>query len=827
MMDKIVISLAIINSRLNNLINIINNIINQSLKPDILHIFYSDNKFLLDEGINEKDIIKIIELAELKYNTNQIVDIKLTKTENIGSYRKLIPALKLYKDSLIITIDDDHIFENTFIEKFIVSYNHYKCIICSFAERFNSNDIVPCHKPETSILPIGAGGILYHTNMFKKDITLFDYKSLDLEIIKNDDIFFRYYTILEKINVCKIKIIKKEFLSPNGLYKNFNFKKNNTDILNKLDILFKNKIDLCNNNIINVISANLERKILHYDTTFFIEEGNNEDLDLNLIISKKMNINKQENIILINLEKDKLRYNYAIEELKIFKSKNFYHLKGIYWKEKNFDKKIYDLLCFLSKYNKDISLDNIFSDEFHNVKNKKIKISKGPLGCFFSHVHALIYGFLNFKNYIIILEDDFSVKNTKLIEENIKLIPDDWDIIFLNCIPIPNIGVNYSNDDIYSKKFYKLNTNFHSFHSYIVNLKNIDKIFSNLYPIDDQIDIKISSLYDKLNFYNIPDTCYQKNFSSNTQNNLEIVYTTPGYSNIRKEINSLKLTLKNLIYHKTGYCKINIADNIINDVVFNYIIYNSNKNITSDYTEKKYDINIIKIESFLFNIINSCSKGIQIKNTVKILINDIYEIIETFDKNLEIISYGSTSNCYLNNNNNILKIYNKKLRWKNLTHKNLDEIYSREINILKKIKHLKYTPIMLDYNLEKKIIEFKYHGESLYDNFCLPGDWLKQINEFFQVMDENKIYYPEFNIKNILVYENNITIIDYGLAINDYDKNNKNNKEVFILLLDMFNNKINTFENYKDITKKETIKIIYNTWISDLKDTKKYSENIF
>lgn len=56
----------------------------------------------------------------------------------------------------------------------------------------------------------------------------------------------------------------------------------------------------------------------------------------------------------------------------------------------------------------------------------------------------------------------------------------------------------------------------------------------------------------------------------------------------------------------------------------------------------------------------------------------------------------------------------------------------------------------------------EYAGISLYDNFYLPPNWKEQIREIFSELDANGIYYPEFNIKNILVSkeENRIRFMD-------------------------------------------------------------------
>ena len=95
-----------------------------------------------------------------------------------------------------------------------------------------------------------------------------------------------------------------------------------------------------------------------------------------------------------------------------------------------------------------------------------------------------------------------------------------------------------------------------------------------MYPIFDQVDVLIASLYNDLNIYNIIDTVYQKNYSTNTQNNLCSILTSPNYKHIRDYLDELNIILNdninlllpdNLVYNTI------ITSNIIFDVLYNYI----------------------------------------------------------------------------------------------------------------------------------------------------------------------------------------------------------------------------------------------------------------
>ena len=133
----------------------IHNIFNQSIKPSIIHIFYSDDRILNEINLNHNEI-----------------EIKLSKINNIKI--KVLPALKYYKDDILISLEDNIKYENNFIENMIQFYKKKKCIICSLSKVYDFNEYIDLEffhdlsdvynkkliKPFYSLLPID-NGILY------------------------------------------------------------------------------------------------------------------------------------------------------------------------------------------------------------------------------------------------------------------------------------------------------------------------------------------------------------------------------------------------------------------------------------------------------------------------------------------------------------------------------------------------------------------------------------------------------------------------------------------------------------------------------------------
>ena len=795
----LVVSLTTIDSRLELLKKTITSLFYQTVQPDVIHVFYSNEPLFYDNGITDETIKNVNNELQL-VNINKI-NLYFTKTENIGPYRKLIPALKIYKNDIIITIDDDHEHEQTFIEQYMYLYNKYKCIICSGGrmydlKKFIKNELIiniPEKIPIMHIIPEGFGGILYHTSMFDEKFINFDYSKLSDNILKNDDLYFRLYTFNKNIHVVFVYILKNNLLlsQHQSLYENYNKNNNFSDTLYEIN-------SKTNENIINSIEENIniivqtdsyksgtDVKILQYES--FSKNRCNNVINLIQLLEKDVT-----NCIMINMEKDKMRYDSCIEEFKKISLKTFVHLKSTYWKEK--DKLLNDMIYILDFLNIDSKVSiNMFS----KFSDSNIVIQDGPLACYCAHVRALIYGYLNFKEYTIIIEDDIFISNTMNIEY-IKQIPDDWDIICLNAS-----AINYNYGD---EPFYKFKNTFHSTHFYIVKNRCLPIIFKNIYPIVDQIDILISRLYNELNIYNIVDTVYQKNFFTNTQNNLYVIFNSPNYQPIRNYIKEFEDLLLEHINNKllnNHENNIIIRDCIMFDVVYNYII----NTITLEKPEIKCKLlNNVPLYIKLYIIINSCVKGIHLDDVVTILLNDINFIIDCFtlhsDTN-KAYRYGSTANIY-KCGDFITKVYNKTLRWTHEEHDNSTEIFNKEVFILQKLNRINYVT--------ENSFSIKYLGESLYNNFYLPSNWKEQVENIFKELTSCNIEYPEFNIKNILVLDDNISFIDFGLA--KVGSNNEDNCKVFIKLLELLNN----FKGEKEL---------YSTFINNLKISGEYPNNIY
>lgn len=224
------------------LLQTLQSIINQTRKPDKIFLYLSEEPYLLDSGFKDKQItypnlVKFI-------NNKSIIDIKWVK--NTGSYRKLLPLLKdkWDEDCVIITIDDDTVYDFQLIENLVNDYNNQRCVIgCrGFTPSFNKIDLFDYTKKDKlqnlSLYNFltGKGGILYKPEFFHKTKDLIFNDKIYLDTCPTaDDIWFYIVRVLNNINsyITGKKWLAKDIMR-RGLFGHYNEKNNyNTTVFKK------------------------------------------------------------------------------------------------------------------------------------------------------------------------------------------------------------------------------------------------------------------------------------------------------------------------------------------------------------------------------------------------------------------------------------------------------------------------------------------------------------------------------------------------------------------------------------------------------------------
>ena len=167
---QLVVSLTSYEERFDGLELAIYSIMNQTLLPDRIVLWLSD---------------KYTSLNELPYSITKFIknglEIKFVK--DIGSYTKIIYALKEFPDSIIVTADDDIIYQKDWLAKLYHSYiSNPKDIHVHRAHRVlldDNNKILPYEKWEKHIKEessrydnflTGVGGVLYPPKCFVSEV---------------------------------------------------------------------------------------------------------------------------------------------------------------------------------------------------------------------------------------------------------------------------------------------------------------------------------------------------------------------------------------------------------------------------------------------------------------------------------------------------------------------------------------------------------------------------------------------------------------------------------------------------------------------------------
>jgi len=232
--NPVYISLTSIFKNQDILTETLQSIMKQTRPPDKIYLYLSEEPYILDDGFKDKQITN---LKLLKYiNDNSIIDIKWVK--NIGSYRKLLPLLKdkWDEDCIIITIDDDNIYDTNLIENLVNDYHKHKCVIGyrgftpSF-DKLENFDYLKHLKLQDLYLYnffTGKGGILYKPQFFHKTHDLIFNDKIYLNTCPTgDDIWFYIVRLLNNVNgYLGNKKWQIKDLTRDGLFVKFNSKNN-------------------------------------------------------------------------------------------------------------------------------------------------------------------------------------------------------------------------------------------------------------------------------------------------------------------------------------------------------------------------------------------------------------------------------------------------------------------------------------------------------------------------------------------------------------------------------------------------------------------------
>lgn len=164
--NNIVVSLTTYPARNQKVIYTIKSLLNQDMKIDRLIVWLSKEQY---QGQLPKEFILLKDYG---------VEFKFC--DDLKSHKKYYYAMQEFKDSIIITVDDDVIYPENTVSKLVKAHVDYpNTVICNQARLITfdeqgrllpykawKKEIPYSARPNFAVLPIGEGGVLYPPKVF-------------------------------------------------------------------------------------------------------------------------------------------------------------------------------------------------------------------------------------------------------------------------------------------------------------------------------------------------------------------------------------------------------------------------------------------------------------------------------------------------------------------------------------------------------------------------------------------------------------------------------------------------------------------------------------
>lgn len=179
----------------------------QTQLPDKCFIFLSETPYILDSGFTNRNVGS--QLSGF-IESNPLFELRWC--QNTGPFRKVLPLLeeKFDENCLIITIDDDTVYNTTLVEKLVGDFNKYNCCTSNWALTLNHAGDVRGLNYENFAHPIpnylynfhlAKGGVAYHPSFFHKTrYLMFDHDVIQRTCPTNDDVWCNFMRIANGIS---------------------------------------------------------------------------------------------------------------------------------------------------------------------------------------------------------------------------------------------------------------------------------------------------------------------------------------------------------------------------------------------------------------------------------------------------------------------------------------------------------------------------------------------------------------------------------------------------------------------------------------------------
>lgn len=200
---RVIVSLTSYPKRIGMVNQVVETLLHQTMKPDMIVLWLAGSQF----PNREQELPE--QLTSLLSNCFQI-----RWTEDIRSYKKLIPALEVFQDDIIITVDDDLLVMPEIVERLVRGYRkHPGCIQCHRVTTvdYQSMDEITVTPDALQVYPAptylhklsGGAGCLYPPHSLHPDVLR---KELFMQLAPtSDDIWF---WMMGALNGYKVNVVE-------------------------------------------------------------------------------------------------------------------------------------------------------------------------------------------------------------------------------------------------------------------------------------------------------------------------------------------------------------------------------------------------------------------------------------------------------------------------------------------------------------------------------------------------------------------------------------------------------------------------------------------
>lgn len=202
----IVVSLTSFPARFGTLHYALKSILSQTMKPDLIFLCLSREE-VKDESELPSSVLEL-----KKYGIKFFF-----ADDNLKPHNKYFYAMKYYPDSLLITVDDDNIYDKNLVSDLYNSYLRHPSAVSSRRVhkivKNKENNLLPyCKwryeykketKPSFELLATGVGGVLYPPGLLPQET--FNISKIKELCLNADDIWLKFMELKNNIPVVWVK----------------------------------------------------------------------------------------------------------------------------------------------------------------------------------------------------------------------------------------------------------------------------------------------------------------------------------------------------------------------------------------------------------------------------------------------------------------------------------------------------------------------------------------------------------------------------------------------------------------------------------------------